>query len=170
MHYRSLRSLFTTNEATLQSIVEILLDPQRTCVKELRLIADGTKGRGAGRFGFADVFVMDGSGNAVILELKDIHLAGLHSGKQGQWVGKPSYGAMQDMEKEVISMGEDSLNGMAYMYWSKDQRRAVRTTVGQIRKDGMVQLERYMQVVAMGPVKDFSDSGVFDHHVKISNC
>ena len=67
MHYRSLRSLFTTNEATLQSILEILLDPQRTCVNELRLIADGTKGRGAVRFGFVDVFVVDGSGNAIIL-------------------------------------------------------------------------------------------------------
>ena len=57
---------------------------------------------------------------------------------------------------------------MAYMYWSKDQRRAVRTTVGQIRKDSMVQLERYMQVVGMGPVKDFSDSGIQDPRVKVS--
>ena len=57
-------------------------------------------------------------------------------------------------------MDEDSLNGMAYMYWSKDQRLGVRTTVSQVRKDSMAQLERYMQVVKMGPVKDRSDSGV----------
>ena len=87
MRFQSLRSLFTTNEATLQSIVEMLLDPPRTRVGELCLIADGTKGRGAGRFGFADVFVMDGSGNAVILELKDIHLAGLHSGPENRASG-----------------------------------------------------------------------------------
>jgi hypothetical protein len=37
-----------------------------------------------------------------------------------------------------------------------------------MRKDAMAQLERYMQVVKMGAVKNYSDSGVLDGRVKIS--
>ena len=77
----------------------MLLDPPRTRVDELRLVADSTKASGACRFWFVDVFVVNGSGNAVIPELKDIRSAGLLSGKQGRWIGTPSYDAMKHMER-----------------------------------------------------------------------
>ncbi|KAA8910762.1 hypothetical protein FN846DRAFT_888157 [Sphaerosporella brunnea] len=168
MSHRALRSLFTTSGATLQGIVEILLDPPRTRVSELRLIVDGAKKYGNGRFGFVDVFIVNDDGNAVILELKDIRLAGLFSAKQGRWIDKPPYHAMNHLDKEVSNMDENSLNEMAYMYWCEDKRQAIRTTVGQMRKDAMAQLERYMQAVKMGAVKSYSDSGVMDGRVKIS--
>jgi hypothetical protein len=63
-----------------------------------------------------DVFIVNESGNAVILELKDIRLAGLLSGKQGRWIITPPYDAMKDLDEEVSSMDENSLNEMAYMY------------------------------------------------------
>lgn len=136
MQHRALRSLFTADEATLQGIVEVLLDPPRTRVGEFRLDVDGIKKKGDGWFGFVKIFVVYESGNAVILELKDICLQGLVSGKTGCW-HKPNYYAMEAVEKEVATMEDQSLNQMAYMYWSADQCQPVRTTVGQMRKDAM---------------------------------
>ena len=168
MKHRALRSLFTTDEATLQGVVEVLLDPPRTHVGEFRLVVDGTKKKGDGRFGFVDIFVVDESGSAVILELKDIRLQGLVSGREGRW-HKPNYFAMEDIETKVADMEDQSLNQMDYMYWSADQQKPVRTTVGQMRKDAMAKLEKYMQVVKMGPPKSRSDSGVLDGRVKVSD-
>ena len=54
------------------------------------------------------------------------------------------------------------------MYWSVDKKQSVLTTVGQMKKDAMKQLENYMQLVKMGAVKSYSGSGVLDARVKIT--
>ncbi|KAG0347172.1 hypothetical protein BG004_008328, partial [Podila humilis] len=55
--YRAVRSLKNANEAVLQGIVELLLDEPSNRVPELRLVVDGSKEPGNGRFGFVDIFI-----------------------------------------------------------------------------------------------------------------
>ena len=87
---RSMMSLKSTDEAVLQTVVEMILPP--TCrVPELRLIIDGTKEKYEGRFGFVDIFIPGGKPKndqpipSIVLELKYIKLTGLRNGKYGQW-------------------------------------------------------------------------------------
>ena len=54
---RAVRSLQTANEAMLQGVVELLLDEPNSRVPELRLIFDGNKEYGYGRYGFVDIFI-----------------------------------------------------------------------------------------------------------------
>jgi len=168
---RPLRSLIASNEAVLQGVVEILLDPPRTRVPELYLVMNGNKQKGDGRFGFPDMFIVGdgGSDSAVVLELKDIHLSGLWNGRQGhrtKWMN-PSYAEMDALAKEVSDMDEELMNEMRYMYWSKRDKRYVSTTVGKMRKDALAQVKRYVKVIKKGRAEKFDDSGVRDPRVLV---
>ena len=63
MKGRALRSLSTTNEATLQAIIEMMLDPPKIRIPELRLVMDGARSKGDGWYGFVDMVVCHDSGN-----------------------------------------------------------------------------------------------------------
>jgi hypothetical protein len=168
LRLRAVRSLYTTDEAVLQAVVEMLLDPPRTRIGEVCLVMDGSKQKGSGRFGFVDIFLASNDGPGVLLELKDIRLAGLISGLQGKWVSKPLYVEMERFSEELSNMDERSLENLQYMYWSEEKKRVQSTTVGQFRRDALDQLKRYVEVMNMGCAARFSDSGVFDKRVEIS--
>jgi hypothetical protein len=168
LRLRAVRSLYTTDEAVLQAVVEMLLDPPRTRIGEVCLVMDGSKQIGSGRFGFVDIFVASNDGPGVLLELKDIRLAGLISGLRGKWVSKPPYVEMEQFSEKLSNMDERLFDNLQYMYWSEEKKRVQSTTVGQFRKDAFEQLQRYVQVMKMGCVAKFSDSGVFDNRVEIS--
>src|ERR1051325_11283973 len=55
---RALRSQARANESVLQGVVEVLLDEPNSRVPELRLVLDGNKKYGDGRFGFVDIFIL----------------------------------------------------------------------------------------------------------------
>src|SRR5687767_3669375 len=85
---RALRSQTRANESVLQGVVEVLLDEPNSRVPELRLILDGKKEYGDGRFGFVDIFILlmsttivDERTLGVVLELKNITLKGLWRGE-----------------------------------------------------------------------------------------
>jgi hypothetical protein len=100
-----------------------VVGPPRTRISELRLVVDGSKEYGNGRFGFVDVFVINENGNAIVLELKDIRLGELLSGRHGRLINPPDYTEMDKLDEEVSSVDEKSLDKMPYIYWSKDQSR-----------------------------------------------
>jgi hypothetical protein len=168
IEHRSVRTLFTTDEAVLQAAVEILLDPPQTRIGEVRLVMDGSKNIGSGRFGFVDIFLASDDGTGVVLELKDIRLAGLISGKKKKWVQRPTYAEMEEFSEELSNMDIGSLDGLPFMYWSEEKKQAQFTTVGQCRKDALEQLKRYVQVIKKGFVASYSDSGILDKRVKVS--
>ncbi|KAF8545122.1 hypothetical protein BDD12DRAFT_872046 [Trichophaea hybrida] len=166
---RTVRSLRSSNEAVLQGVVEILLDPPRTRVPELYLVMDGKKQKGDGRYAFPDIFVVgdDNSESAVVLELKDIRLSGLWNGAQGgrtKWTN-PSYKELEALAEKVSVMNEASMNKMRYMYWSDRDNRYTSTTVGKMRKDALAQVKRYVKVIKKGRAEKFEDSGVRDPRV-----
>jgi hypothetical protein len=56
-------------------------------------------------FGVVDVFVINENGNAIVLELKDIRLGELLSGRHGRLINPPDYTEMEKLDKEVSSRG-----------------------------------------------------------------
>jgi hypothetical protein len=165
---RSLRSLYSSDEAVLQGVVEMLLDPPGTRTPELRLVMDGKKERNFGRYGFVDVFVTSEEGHGVLLELKDIRLAGIISGRRRKWDDWPSYADMELVAEELSTMDEKSLDALPFMYWSRDQKQAISTTVGKTRMAALKHLDECVRVVKMGGAAQYSDIGVLDSRVKIS--
>src|SRR3954469_25501158 len=92
---RTLRSEKSAKESVLQGVVELLLDEPNSRVPELRLVLDGTKKCGDGRFGFVDVFILPmdiitvGERTfGIVLELKNIMLEGLWRGEMSDWKKK----------------------------------------------------------------------------------
>jgi hypothetical protein len=172
---RALRSFFSANEAMLQSIVELVLDKPSYRVPELRLVIDGNKGKGEGRYGFADVFIpatttiSGGRTFAELLELKYITLEGLFKGAVNNWSRPPTYLDMEDLEKHLSGESEDKILERNYMYWSKDLRRPETKTISSILEGGVKQLTMYMGVVAKGETKRWSNSGVFDSRIKVGD-
>ena len=172
---RALRSFFSANEAMLQSTVEFTLDKPRYRVPELRLVVDGNKEKGEGRYGFADLFIpamttIDGTRTfAELLELKYITLEGLLKGEVNNWRHRPTYSDMEDLEKRLSGDNEDKILGRNYMYWSKDLRRPVTKTVGSILQGGVEQLTMYMETVAKGQTNNWNDSGIWDNRIKVGD-
>src|SRR4051794_9280945 len=76
--FSPLRFLLTANESVLQDIVELILDERSDRASQLRLVVDGSKEPGDGRFGFVDIFIQrsaipTASGyTCVVMELKNI--------------------------------------------------------------------------------------------------
>jgi len=81
---KALRFLQSDNEGMLQDVIELLLDKLNNHILELRLVINGSKPYGKGRYGFVnifiplissslDIYITDG----VVLELKYITLYGL---------------------------------------------------------------------------------------------
>jgi hypothetical protein len=118
---RALRSLQSTNEATLQGIVELILDKPSSRVPELCLVIDGNKQKGNGRFGFVDVFIpgmTTTSGtrtDAKILELKYLTLEGLYKGMKKSWDRSPNYSDLENLDKLLGVESEESLLKREYM-------------------------------------------------------
>ncbi|CAG8737016.1 271_t:CDS:1, partial [Gigaspora rosea] len=53
---KAFREFKDYNEAAFQTAIELLL-PTKNRKPEVRLVVDGSKNSGAGRFGFIDIFV-----------------------------------------------------------------------------------------------------------------
>lgn len=166
-----MRSIKTTNEAVLQTAVELLLDHSELRIPELQLVMDGTKQKGDGRFGFADIFLLPmvtslGRSLITILELKYITLEGLLKGKTNNWNSIFSFDEMEQLIDQLSKETDQSLLERKYVYYSKERHQPIVTTVGKILEDGMIQLKSYMDTVAKGKVKERTDSGILDRRVE----
>ncbi|CAB4477838.1 unnamed protein product [Rhizophagus irregularis] len=157
---RSKMSLSSANESMLQAIVEILL-PLKYRIPELSLVMDGKKPKGSGRFGYSDIFILKGIGdNYISLELKYISLVGL--------IRNQMFGAneLENLDKILEKEDEEILLKRSYTYWSKEFKKTNQTTIGEVLKSGISQLESYMNTISKGKVANYSSSGVLDERVK----
>ncbi|POG69462.1 hypothetical protein GLOIN_2v1480021 [Rhizophagus irregularis DAOM 181602=DAOM 197198] len=153
-------SLSSANESMLQAIVEILL-PLKYHIPELSLVMDGKKPKGSGRFGYSDIFILKGIGdNYISLELKYISLVGL--------IRNQMFGAneLENLDKILEKEDEEILLKRSYTYWSKEFKKTNQTTIGEVLKSGISQLESYMNTISKGKVANYSSSGVLDERVK----
>lgn len=171
---RALRSQESANEPVLQGVVEVLLDEPNSRVPELRLVLDGTKKYGDGRFGFVDIFIhpmltsaMGERTCGVVLELKNIMLTGLWKGEINDWNNKPNFSDLEKLQVKLCIEDDESLLARKYMYWSKEQNGPVLTTVGNVMANAVKQLKKYMQTIRKGKPKSYCDSGVLDSRVRI---
>jgi hypothetical protein len=166
---RSRKSLSLADESMLQAIAESLL-PLRYRVPELALVMDGEKSKGSGRYGFSDIFVLKGIAednskldNYISLELKYISLVGLVRNQ------KALFGAneLEKLDKTLEKENEELLLKRKYEYWSKEQKKTIQTTIGEILDSGLSQLNSYMNVVSKGKTTDYASSGVIDERIKV---
>jgi hypothetical protein len=166
---RSRKSLSLADESMLQAIAESLL-PLRYRVPELALVMDGEKSKGSGRYSFSDIFVLKGTAednskldNYISLELKYISLVGLVRNQ------KTLFGAneLEKLDKTLEKENEELLLKRKYEYWSKEQKKTIQTTIGEILDSGISQLNSYMNVVSKGKTTDYASSGVIDERIKV---
>ncbi|GBB88216.1 hypothetical protein RclHR1_14760008 [Rhizophagus clarus] len=109
-----------------------------------------------GRFGYSDIFIL-GDTN-VSLELKYISLISLVKNKVGA-------NELEDLDKTIEKEDEKSLLKRPYSYWSKENKKLNKTTIGDILDNGINQLILYMKTISKGKVTNYSSSGVFDKRV-----
>jgi hypothetical protein len=161
---RSRKSLSLADESMLQAIAESLL-PLRYRIPELALVMDGEKFKGSGRYGFSDIFVLKGTAedNYISLELKYISLIGLVRNQ------KAMFGAneLEKLDKTLEKENEELLLKRTYEYWSKEQKKTIQTTLGEILDSGVSQLNSYMNIVSKGKATGYVSSGVIDERVKV---
>ncbi|CAB4382174.1 unnamed protein product [Rhizophagus irregularis] len=161
---RSRMSLSSTNEPVIQVIIENFL-PLKYCIPELALVINGKKPKGSGRFGFSDIFVLGKTGvNNISLELKYISLIGLIENQ----VNNFNANELEILDKMLEKEDEESLLKRTYVYWSKEHKKTNKTTIGEVLNNGISQLKLYMKTISKGKNINYSSSGVFDEHVKIT--
>ncbi|CAB4373503.1 unnamed protein product [Rhizophagus irregularis] len=161
---RSQMSLSSADEPVLQVIVENLLPP-KYCVPELALVINGKKSKGTGRFGFSDIFVLSKTGNNnVSLELKYISLIGLIGNQRDNFNAND----LENLDKILEKEDEESLLNRTYTFWSKENKKTNKITIGEVLNNGISQLKQYMNTISKGKNVNYSSSGVFDKHVKIT--
>lgn len=158
------------SNTTLQGKMEILLGPQEHRVGKLQLIVDGSREPESRRFGYVDVFLARKDVRAaVLLELRDLHLNRLvpQSARvtRGGWRPNPQYGEMERLAGEIPSMTEEELDQLRYLCPSEGQGQ-VFTTIGEIRRGALDQVEWYAAVLGMGNAQEL-DPGALDGRVVI---
>ncbi|KAF9300698.1 hypothetical protein BGZ74_007593, partial [Mortierella antarctica] len=169
---RAVRSLQTANKAVLQGIVEVLLDEPSNRIPELRLVVDGSKEPGEGRFGFVDIFIprqataIGSEQTCVVMELKNATLEGLWKGATSR---KSDYKDLESLREALCSENESSLLSRKYAYWSQGDSGWTTVTLESIMEAGVKQLQRYMQTIALGKVRSHDTSGVLDSRVNIDH-
>ena len=172
---RALRSFNSANEATFQGIVEIILDKPNDRVPELALVMDGTKIKGEGRYGFADIFIpatTKPTGErtfAILLELKYVTLEVILKGATSNQSRSQEYKDIEKLEDQLSMEGDDKILERKYMYFSKTLQRHETTTIRDILEGGVEQLKMYMKVVANGKAKAWKDSGIIDGRIKVGD-
>jgi len=122
---RAVRSLSTANESVLQGIVELLLDEPSNRIPELRLVVDGSKEPGEGRFGFVDTFIprqaIGSDQTCVVMELKNATLEGLCRGITGR---SPNYEELESLRADLqMERAPPILLSRKYAYWSRPQQQ-----------------------------------------------
>jgi len=169
---RAVRSLHTENEDVLQGIVELLLDEPSNHIPELRLVVDGSKEPGDGRYEFVDIFIpaqttaVGSDQMCVVMELKNATLEGLWKGADNR---KPGYKDLESLREALCGENESTLLSRKYTPWSQGDIGWKRTTMTlkSIMEAGVEQLKRHMQTIALGKVRSYSAPGVLDDRVNI---
>ncbi|GES75659.1 hypothetical protein GLOIN_2v1843805 [Rhizophagus clarus] len=72
---------------------------------------------------------------------------------------------LEDLDKTIEKEDEKSLLKRPYSYWSKENKKLNKTTIGDILDNGINQLILYMKTISKGKVTNYSSSGVFDKRV-----
>ncbi|CAG8716857.1 9376_t:CDS:2, partial [Dentiscutata erythropus] len=81
-----------------------------------------------------------GNGQGLSIELKYIQIAGLLRAKPGKTRNTFKTSEHEKFDKELEGMDEEALLKMEYKYFSKDDEKYVRTTVGTVLQNGIRQL------------------------------
>ncbi|GES74791.1 hypothetical protein GLOIN_2v1782313 [Rhizophagus clarus] len=154
---RSQMSLSSANESVLQAIIENIL-PLNCYIPELSLVINGKKPKGSGRFGYSDIFIL--KDNNVSLELKYISLVGLIK-------NKVSANELESLDKIIENEDKKPLLKRPYTFWSKENKKVNKTTIGEVLDSGVNQLILYMNTISKGKASNYSSSGVFDKRIRI---
>jgi hypothetical protein len=165
---RSQISLSTANEHVLQAIVELLL-PSQYRVPELCLVANNTKRKGDGRFGFLDIFVLaeEMKKSYISIELKYISLVGLVRNNNGKQIKAFGSNELKELDEILEKEDEETLLKRKYIYYAKENNEWRQTTIGEVLNSGIKQLENYIKIIAKGQAT--YSTGICDERIKVIN-
>ncbi|CAG8502697.1 4086_t:CDS:2, partial [Acaulospora colombiana] len=164
-------SLKTASEAVMQATLEVLL-PSSFRICEFRLVMNGMRQYGDGRFGYVDIFVLENGAEStsnVVLELKYLTIAGLLSGERGHWIKNPDASSLKTLDEVIGRESEEKLLQRKYMYWSREHNSPVSKELTGILDDGYQQLEKYIEIIGRGRPENYTDSGVLDSRVVVKS-
>ncbi|CAG8655880.1 7411_t:CDS:2, partial [Dentiscutata heterogama] len=161
---RSPMSLAPANEEVLQGIFETLLPPSYR-IPQLRLVMNGQKEKGEGRFGFLDLFLLGEAGQGVSIELKYISTGGLLKAKTGQTAKKFDTTEHDQLDRELETLNEEALLKTPYTFLSRDNEQYIQITINRILENGIRQLKSYIKIIEKGNVGGYTDSGIYDTRI-----
>jgi hypothetical protein len=170
MGRRTLSVLEHENEGVLRRVVEAYINPQGFQIPKLPLVSDGSKELGSLRwFGYADMFISNGSGTAMVLELKYIRLPWLAYGARQEKSGvELTYSEMEEMDREIKDMEEEELEKLSYI--RHDRASGTKECkVSETLEESMQRLERYVRVIESGEAEKDKDSGILSDRVEITD-
>ncbi|RGB34276.1 hypothetical protein C1646_815492 [Rhizophagus diaphanus] len=73
---------------------------------------------------------------------------------------------LENLDKILEKEDEEIFIKRSYTYWYKEFKKTNQTTIGEVLKSGISQLESYMNTISKGKVVNYSSSGVLDERVK----
>jgi len=163
---QSIRAVLYLNESALQTVLEAFwFQPSIT---ELCLLADPAAAYGAGRYKFADMFILGSYITIPCLEFKSVPLTalwrGIHGGKR--W----SAADLEDLRREITTMqSEEELLCLQVKYFQRDNNRDTQalpnTTIKAMFDAGTQQVKDYLELIRLGK-SNGSHRGICDSRVE----
>lgn len=169
---RAVRSRADTNEANVETTLELFLFEEVQCVPQLHLIADPNKQWGKGKNAFVDIFVgnsqrqVDKPNRLLVLELKNIPLLYLWKARQPYPNANPN--GITDFNpilKEVSEATEEQLLDLKYTFWDQNNRRWVTLQVKDAQQAATSQLGKYIFFMLNGQGDPERCTGIDDRRV-----
>jgi len=165
---RPVRSVFDSNEANLQSVIEICWFEEGTCLPELCLVVNPAKTRGDGRFGFIDLFIASSpeshASTVALIELKQVTLHGLCRALTANANEEPSSATMESLRKKLEKETENKLLQRTFCYWDKSVKKWCKSSILNFKQAAVGQVNNYLRVAKNGAVRG-AHGGILDKRI-----
>jgi hypothetical protein len=165
---KAFREFREYNELTFQTVLQLLI-PSKVWLSEMRLITNPLQTKGNNRFGFVDLFVCCLHGyRCIVLELKCIPLLGLFNGNMKKWNDNTNYKDLVQFDTLLSSEPEDDLINRRYFYWSRDEKKYIKTSVIETINSGISQIQIYLDTIKNGRARK-NKSGICDVKIEVED-
>ncbi|KDQ07033.1 hypothetical protein BOTBODRAFT_60289 [Botryobasidium botryosum FD-172 SS1] len=163
---KSVRSIEAITKAVIQNLLEAFWFTS-SCLSGLCLVADSTKQKDSGRFGFVDLFVYSSQADCshTVVELKSVTLVGLAKGAMNNGDCSPSAKELELLREALRSESEVELMEREFFWYEKETEKWRLSSMKTLKVTATQQLEKYLGVLRLGLATEHT-SGILDHRVR----
>ncbi|KDQ12092.1 hypothetical protein BOTBODRAFT_424151 [Botryobasidium botryosum FD-172 SS1] len=165
LQQKSVRSVGAITEAVIQNLLEAFWFTS-SCLSGLCLVADSTKQKGSGRFGFVDLFVRSSQANRshTVVELKSVTLLGLAKGAMNNGDRDPSARELELLRQALRSESEVELMEREFFWYEKETKKWRLSSMKTLKVTATQQMVKYLEALRLGHATEHT-SGILDDRV-----